>query len=254
MPREELYVATMLEPEHYESVRMGVESQMRSLGVLYLDLYLVHGPPTDAAMRASVWREMEKLVESGLVCEFTTFMARFVELTSLWQVRSIGVSNYNLEHLQEMEEYATMFPAVLQVKHDPYHHGGGLGIHPVAVEEWCRSKSVLIESYSPLSGWPFGISAHDDVILDFIGSKYGMTAAQVTLRWIIQRGVAVITRSKNTEHIEQAATVGFFELSDEDVNTISSLAWFAATPLAFPLYDDVYGIAHENPSSALQQW
>ena len=160
------------------------------LGVDYVDLYIIHWPeggPTWA------WPGMERAREAGYA-------------------RSIGVSNFGVDDLRELLATATVPPVVDQVQFSPYEYRK-------ALLEACRENGIALEAYSPL-----GTGRHlaSDTVAR-IARRHGRTAAQVLLRWCIERGIPVIPKSTHRERIAENAQLFDFRLSDQDIAELDSL-------------------------------
>jgi 2,5-diketo-D-gluconate reductase A len=127
-------------------------------------------------------------------------------------IKSIGLSNFNPHHIETLLQYAKVKPALNQIEIHPYHTQES----NIAAT---RNHDIAVQSWSPLAQ---GKVLNENVILN-IGKKHNKSAAQVTLRWHIQRGLIVIPRSKNPVHIAENINVFDFELSEDDMATISGL-------------------------------
>ena len=194
VPREELFITTKLwiSDAGYEPARKAFEESMSKLGLDYLDLYLIHQPYGDVY---GSWRAMEELYREG-------------------RIRAIGVSNFYPDRLQDLILHNEVAPAVNQVETHPFHQ-------QTAAAEFMRTKGVQIEAWAPFGEGRGGL--FENPVLTEIGARYGKTAAQVMLRWHIQRGVVVIPKSTHIERMEENFNVFNFALSAEDMNAISAL-------------------------------
>ncbi|CAE8586440.1 unnamed protein product [Polarella glacialis] len=169
------------------------EKSLQRLGT-YADLYLMHSPH-HPSQRLEMWRALEDLKKAG-------------------KIRSIGVSNYGVQHIEELIKCPrlSIVPAVNQVE-----------IHPFLLREeisqYCASKGILIEAYSPLAK---AEKMNDRTLLQ-IGKQYGKSTAQVMIRWSIQKGYITLPKSENPERIHQNSLVFDFELSPADMKTLNSL-------------------------------
>ncbi len=193
VPREQVFVTTKLWRTDYEDPRRGLMDSLKRMGLDYIDLFLLHWP-FNGYVKA--WQELEKLQQEGLI-------------------RAIGVSNFTEEHLKALKEGgAAVVPQVNQTE-----------IHPANTEEglvaYCRAHNILVEAYSPLGGE--GRLLIDDPRLIGMRDYYKKTAAQIILRWHLQRGLAVIPKSIRPERIIENSQLFDFDLSQGDVETISDL-------------------------------
>ncbi len=192
--REELFITTKLwiQDAGYESAKKAFEISMQKLGLDYLDLYLIHQPMNNYY---GAWQAMEELYEAG-------------------KIRAIGVCNFYPDRLTDLCMNAKIAPMVNQVELHPFF------AQTDAIENM-KSLSVQPEAWGPLAEGKHGIFTHP--VLTEIGRKYGKTAAQVALRWNVQRGVVVIPKSTHKERMEENFNIWDFALSKEDIAAISVL-------------------------------
>ena len=199
---------------------------LKDLRLEYVDLFLIHWPFSfefvdfDDAARGfegaydpwsklqlpgvslqETWRAMEALVDEGLV-------------------RSIGVSNFNVQLLYDLLTYARIKPAVNQVEMHPF-------LSQQKLRAFCRFAGVDIVAYAPL-GTPGNMEGKEqvlleDAVLNEIGRAHRVSAAQVALRWSVQREVAVVTKSNHEERISENKAVLHFKLSEEQMQRIDAL-------------------------------
>lgn len=192
--RDDLFITTKLwtQDASYESAKKAFNTSLEKLGLDYLDLYLIHQPVGDYY---GAYRAMEELYKEG-------------------RVRAIGVCNFYPERLTDLVLHADVIPAVNQVE-----------LHPFFQQEkaigYMREYGVVPEAWGPFAEGNHGIFTHP--VLSAIGKKYGKSAAQVTLRWNVQRGVVVIPKSVHKERIEQNLDIWDFALSDDDMAEIAKL-------------------------------
>lgn len=193
VPREELFVTTKLwNSDHgYERAIGACEASLRRLGLDYLDLYLIHWPV--ARVRNDSWRALKKLRDDG-------------------KVRTIGVSNYTVKHLEELAVTSEEIPAVNQIELHPF-------LFSEDVVEWCWSRGVVVEAYSPLTR---GEKLHDPRIVA-IADRVGRTPAQVLVRWSVQKGFVALPKSRKAPRIEENAQVFDFQLDDEAMDALDAL-------------------------------
>ena len=189
VPREQVFLTTKFYPGRKDPAAEAAKSLER-LGVEQLDLYIIHWPqggPTWA------WPGMEQAREQGYA-------------------RSIGISNFSLAEVDELLQVATTRPAVDQVQFSPFEDRR-------ALLEGCEQRGIAIEAYSPL-----GTGRHlGDPRVAEIAGRVGRTPAQVLLRWCLQRGLIVISKSVHRERIEENARIFDFSLSDEDMRALDAL-------------------------------
>ena len=192
--RNELFITTKLwvQDADYESAKKAIETSLEKLGLDYLDLYLIHQPMGDYA---GAYRAMEEAYKEG-------------------KLRAIGVCNFYPARLADLCETVDVIPAVNQVE-----------LHPFFQQEdalaLMKEYGVRPEAWGPFAEGNHGIFTHP--VLSSIGEKYGKSAAQVALRWNVQRGVVVIPKSVHKDRMEQNMNIWDFELSEEDMNEIAKL-------------------------------
>lgn len=162
------------------------------MGLDYIDLYLIHQPMNDYY---GSWRAMEELYEEG-------------------KIKAIGVCNFYPERLTDLCLNAKIKPMVNQVELHPFFAQTG-------ALETMKEFGVQPEAWGPMAEGKHGIFTHP--VLTEIGAKYGKTAAQVALRWNVQRGVVIIPKSTHKERIEENLNIWDFKLSDEDMDAIAAL-------------------------------
>ncbi|XP_055692066.1 aldo-keto reductase family 1 member B1-like [Lutzomyia longipalpis] len=202
-------------------VRPALEASLKNLGLEQLDLYLIHWPmgyqeggdifPKDADEKTlfsdvdyiETWKGMEDCLKAGLT-------------------RSIGLSNFNIRQVERVLASATVKPVMNQIEYHPY-------LHDKELSQFCRSKGIEITGYSPLGSparpW---VKSDDPVLLEEpkvieVAKRSGKTVAQVLIRWQLQLGHITIPKSTNTKRIQENFDVFDFELSQQDMDDLSSL-------------------------------
>jgi diketogulonate reductase-like aldo/keto reductase len=189
VPREEIFLTTKFFPRHRDPAGEA-EKSLRRLGVDQVDLYIIHWP---AGGPTWAWAGMERARELGYA-------------------RSIGVSNFDVDELEQVSTAGTVVPAVDQVQFSPFENRRGL-------LEACEQRNVVLEAYSPL-----GTGRHlGEKAVARVAEAAGRTPAQVLLRWCVQRGIPVIPKSTHRERIEENAQIFDFALSDEDMAALDLL-------------------------------
>ncbi len=192
--REELFVTTKLwiQDQGYENAKKAFQTSLDKLGLDYLDLYLIHQPMGDCF---GSWRAMEELYEAG-------------------KIRAIGVCNCYPHVLTDLCLSVRIAPMVNQVE-----------LHPFFQQEDAlkvmKEYGVQPQAWGPFAEGNHNIFTHP--VLTEIGKKYGKTAAQVALRWNVQRGVVVIPKSVHRDRMEQNLSIWDFALSDADMAEIAKL-------------------------------
>ncbi len=194
LPREELFITTKLwvQDANYDDAKKAIATSLSKLGLEYIDLYLLHQPMGDYY---GAYRAMEELHEAG-------------------KLKAIGVCNFYPHILADFCETVRVKPAVCQVE-----------LHPFFQQE---NALALMKEYgvTPEAWGPFAEGRHEiftHPVLSRIGQKYAKTAAQVALRWNIQRGVVVIPKSIHSERMQENMDIWDFELTAEDMGEIAKL-------------------------------
>jgi diketogulonate reductase-like aldo/keto reductase len=195
--REEIFVVTKLwnSDQGYETAHQAFELSLHKLGMDYVDLYLIHWPGHDLRDRADSWRAMSELFRDG-------------------KARSIGVSNFMVEHLEEFSRAGTTVPAVNQIEFHPLVYK-----EQKPVLEYCRQNGIAVQAYSPLAG--------NDVLnnptVKKVAGSTGRTPAQVLLRWCIQHGTVPLPKSAHAQRIRENFDLFDFELGPSDMKLLDGL-------------------------------
>ncbi|MGF9644698.1 aldo/keto reductase [Paenibacillus sp. MABNS29] len=192
--REELFITTKLwvQDTGYERTKKAFEKSLERLQLDYLDLYLIHQPYGDVF---GSWRAMEELYRDG-------------------KVRAIGVSNFHEDRLIDLIIHNEVVPAVNQVETHPFNQ-------QIENAKFMKENNVQIESWAPFAEGKNNLFQHE--ILVSIAEKYNKSVAQVVLRWLAQREVVVIPKSVRKERIIKNFDIFDFELSQEDMESITTL-------------------------------
>src|SRR3990170_6518669 len=193
MPREEVFVTTKLwNSDHgYDSTIRACEESLRRLGLEYLDLYLVHWPVS--GVRNESWRAMEKLLRDG-------------------KCRAIGVSNYTINHLNDLLASSNTIPAVNQVEFHPF-------LYQQKLLEYCQGHGIQLEAYSPLTR---GERLNHSQV-SAVAKRHSRTSAQVLIRWALQHRIIAIPKSVRKERILENSRVFDFVLTPEDMKVLDIL-------------------------------
>ena len=191
--REELFITSKVwnADQGYETTIAAYEESLKKLGLDYLDLYLVHWP--SEGKYKDTWRALETLYKEK-------------------RVRAIGVSNFQVHHLQDVMKDAEIKPMINQVEYHPR-------LTQKEVQAFCKEQGIQMEAWSPLMQGQL----LDNETLQEIAEKHGKTTAQVILRWDLQNGVITIPKSTKEHRIIANADVFNFELTKEDMEKIDAL-------------------------------
>ncbi|KAI1339379.1 aldo-keto reductase-like protein [Xylariaceae sp. FL0016] len=183
----------------YETTKAQVEESLKTAGVDYIDLMLLHAPYGGSVARKGAWKALVEAVEEG-------------------KIRSIGISNYGVHHLDELEKHI----AELEQERGGKGKGGIISvgqyeIHPWCprndVIQWCSKRNIAVEAYSPVvQGTKWG-----DATLVKLAEKHKKSQAQVLIRWSLQKGCVPLPKSVTSSRIKENAELYDFDLSKEDM-------------------------------------
>ncbi|KAL6714122.1 hypothetical protein ACLMJK_008616 [Lecanora helva] len=225
IPRENAFFTSKVPPKNmgYEKTKESIESSFKQTGLEYIDLYLIHAPYGGPAARLGTWLALLEAQRTG-------------------RIRSIGVSNYGVHHLNELQSYIHSLEA---------QHGKGAGgeisvgqweLHPWLtrpdIVRWCRERGVVVEAYCPLVR---GQRLEEEALVS-LAEKYGKTGAQILVRWSLQKvcvdatmsftmlgvgltfmkGFVPLPKSVTPSRIEENADVYDFELTDADMKALET--------------------------------
>lgn len=193
IPREQVFVTTKVwnTDQGYETTLKAFDASLKKLGFDYVDLYLVHWPVK--GKYKETYKALEKLYKDGYV-------------------RAIGVSNFQIHHLQDVLADCEIKPMVNQVEYHPR-------LTQKELLTFCRENGIQLEAWSPLMR---GEILTEPTIVE-IGKKYGKTPAQVVLRWDLQHSVVTIPKSVTPARIKENADIFDFSLTDEEMKQIDAL-------------------------------
>ena len=190
--REDVFVTTKLPPRRAGQERETLEASLDALGFDHVDLWLIHWPPSGGA-RPDVWERLLELQAEGLA-------------------RDVGVSNYSISQIDELQRATGQLPAVNQIEWSP-------ALFDAGVLEAHRRRGVQLEGYSPLQ-----TSNLRDPRLVPIAESHNVTSAQVVLRWHIEHRIVAIPRSSNAERIAENADIFGLSLTSSEVELLDSFA------------------------------
>ncbi len=194
VPREQIFIITKLYPNQFDKPEEAIEMAFEKLNVDYIDMMLLHHPGTNDV---KAYKAMEKYVKQG-------------------KIRSIGLSNWYVKELDEFLPQIDIMPSLVQNEIHPYYQEND-------VIPYIQSKGIVVQ------GWyPFGGRGHTKELLGNstiveIANNHNVTAAQVILRWNLQKGVVVIPGSSNPDHIKENTEIYDFELTNDEMKKINSL-------------------------------
>lgn len=194
VPRSEIFLTTKVWIEHYgyEAAKQSVLHSMEKLKTDYLDLCLLHQPFGDVY---GAYRALEEFYKQG-------------------RIRAIGISNFYADRMVDLASFAEIKPMVNQIEIHPLHQQNDQ-------LAWSKKYGVTPEAWAPFGEGRGGL--FDNPVLAEIGAKYHKTAAQVMLRWHLQRGVVVIPKSTHIERMKENFEVFDFALTEEDMRAVAAL-------------------------------
>ncbi|AIG24983.1 aldo/keto reductase [Brevibacillus laterosporus] len=192
IPRDEIFVTTKVwnTEQGYESTLQAFEASLQKLGLDYIDLYLVHWPVP--GKYKETWRALETLYKKGLV-------------------RSIGVSNFHIHHLEDLLSVCEVKPMLNQIEMHPY-------LIQKELRQYCEQNGIYVEAWRPLMRGNLEVP-----LLQEMAERYQKTPAQIVLRWDLQHNVLVIPKSVKKERIIENAGLFDFELTDADMALLDGL-------------------------------
>ncbi len=192
--REKLFITTKLwiQSNGYEGTLKAFERSLKRLQVEYLDLYLIHQPYGDVY---GEWRAMEELYGQG-------------------KVRAIGVSNFQTDRIMDLMIHNKITPAVNQIEVNPFQQ-------QIEAQTFLQVNGVQVEAWAPFAEGKNNIFQNESLLS--IAAKHKKSAAQVILRWLLQRGIIALAKSTRKERMIENISVFDFELSAEDMAAITTL-------------------------------
>ncbi|KAI9745150.1 MAG: hypothetical protein M1818_001428 [Claussenomyces sp. TS43310] len=220
IPRSEIFFTSKIPPRalSYENTKAQVDTSLQTSGLDYIDLMLIHAPYGGREARKGAWKAL-------------------VEAQTEGKIRSLGISNYGVHHLDEMEVY---------MKELEEEHGKGRGgvvdvgqweVHPWLgrsdIVAWCQKRGIVVEAYSPLVRG----QRMDDKLLQPLTNKYGKTGAQILLRWSLQKGYVPLPKSVTPSRIKENAELYDFDLTDSEMDSLETGEYVACAwdPTVSPL-------------------
>lgn len=194
IPREEIFVTTKLYPNQFANAAVEIDKALEETGLDYIDLMLLHHP---GSHDVEAYKALEQAVKDG-------------------KIRSIGLSNWYIEELEEFLPQVDTMPAVVQNEIHPYYQEND-------IIPYIQELGIVVEGWFPFGGRGHTKEILGDSVITEIANAHGVTSAQVVLRWNLQKGVVVIPGSSNPEHIKENLDVFGFELTEDEIARINTL-------------------------------
>ena len=194
IPREDIFVITKIYPNQFSDPEAAIDMALEKLDIGYIDMMLLHHP---GANDVKAYKAIEKYVEAG-------------------KIHSLGLSNWYVEELTEFLPLVTIMPTLVQNEIHPYYQEQD-------VVPFIQEKGIVVQCWYPLGGRGYTADLLGNETIQSIAQAHGVSAAQVILRWDLQRGIVVIPGSSNPEHIRENLDLFGFELSDEEMEQIATL-------------------------------
>ena len=194
IPREEIYVITKIYPNQFDDPEAAIDMALEKLDIGYIDMMLLHHPGTNDV---KAYQAMEKYVGEG-------------------KIHSLGLSNWYVEELTDFLPQVTIKPALVQNEIHPYYQ-------EQEVVPFIQANGIVVQCWYPLGGRGYTADLLGNETIQMIASAHGVSAAQVILRWDLQRSIVVIPGSSNPDHIKENLNLFEFELTDEEMEQIGAL-------------------------------
>nr|WP_242869309.1 aldo/keto reductase [Lachnospira pectinoschiza] len=194
IPREEIFVTTKIYPSQFGDPKAAIDLALKTLDIEYIDLMLLHHPGSGDV---KAYKTMEQYVADG-------------------KIKSIGLSNWYIEELEEFLPQISITPAVVQNEIHPYYQ-------EQKVIPYIQKKGIVVESWYPLGGRGCTKELLTNETIVAIAETHNVSAAQIILRWDLQNGVIVMPGSSNPDHIKENLDVFGFELTEDEMNQIRAL-------------------------------
>lgn len=197
LDRKDIFFTSKIGPREmgYENAKKAIATSFQETGLDYIDLYLIHAPYGGKTARCGTWRALREAQEDGLI-------------------RSIGVSNYGVHHLDELKEYIATSDVGGTISVGQWELHPWLPHHDIV--SWARANNVAVQAWSPL----VRAERTHEPVLQQIGAKHGRTWAQVLIRWSLQQGFTPLPKSVTHKRIEENTAVYDFELDAEDLKKL----------------------------------
>ena len=194
IPIEEIFIITKLYPDQFSDPEAAIDEALEKLDIGYIDMMLLHHPGTGDV---EAYHAMEQAVEDGTI-------------------RSIGLSNWYVEELEEFLPEINIMPALVQNEIHPYYQEND-------VIPFIQDLGIVVQGWYPLGGRGHTAELLGDTVISEIAEAHGVSSAQVILRWNLQKGVVVIPGSSNPDHIKENTELYHFSLTEDEMERINAL-------------------------------
>ena len=194
IPREEIFVITKLYPNQFSNPEAAIEDALTKLDIEYIDMMLLHHPGTGDV---EAYLAMEKVVEDG-------------------KIRSLGLSNWYVEELEEFLPQINIMPALVQNEIHPYYQEND-------VIPYIHNLGIVVQGWYPFGGRGYTAELLGNEVISNIAAAHGKSSAKVILRWNLQKGVIVIPGSSNPDHIQENTELFDFELTENEMQQMNAL-------------------------------
>ena len=195
VPRDEVFVTTKVwnTEQGFDETLRAFDASLERLGTDHVELYLIHWPAPTQDKYVDTWRALERIAEEG-------------------RARSIGVSNFQVHHLERLLGETSVVPVIDQVEAHPW-------LQQHELREFCAARGIAVEAWSPLARG----RVLDDAAIGRIAAKHGVEPAQAVIRWHLQQGLVVIPKTVNALRLASNLDVFRFELDEDDLAEIAAL-------------------------------
>ncbi len=194
VPREDIFVITKLYPNQFKNARSAIEEALKKLNIGYIDMMLLHHL---GEYDIQAYMAMEQAVKEG-------------------KIRSLGLSNWYVTELKDFLPNVRIMPALVQNEIHPYYQEND-------VIPYIQSLGIVVQGWYPLGGRGYTADLLENEVIRDIASKHNVTAAQVILRWNLQKGVVVIPGTGNPDHIKENLDLFGFALGADDMDRMNAL-------------------------------
>ena len=194
VPREDIFVITKLYPSQFGNAEAAIEEALEKMDIGYIDMMLLHHPGSGDV---EAYLAMEQAVSEG-------------------KIRSIGLSNRDIEELADFLPQVNITPALIQNEIHPYYQEND-------VIPYIQELGIVVQGWYPFGGRGYTAELLNNEVISEIAEAHGVTSAQVILRWNLQKSVVVIPGLGNPEHIRENLDLFSFELTEDDMNRINAL-------------------------------